>query len=179
MLDNIEVIGPIVLGIAGMILGYYFQRSQLKQKQREDERKEIYKKLNEFYGPFQQYLGKSAELYKRFTAPRPAGFRTLIALLEGEEFEGNDAVLLNEIIEITERLEQLILSQSGLIDDKELRDLLAKAGAHFRILRLAYDGALTGEVERFGDYVYPRELGPKIEEQIDKLRARLDELNTM
>jgi hypothetical protein len=179
MLATIEVIGPIILGIAGMILGYYFQRSQLKQKQREDERKEIYKKLNEFYGPIQQYLGKSRELYDRFTASRGANFRTLIALLAGEKFEGNDAVLLKQIIDIDERMEDLIITHSGLIDDAELRELLAKVGAHFRILRLAYDGVLTGEVERFEDYVYPRGLGPKIEDQIKKLKTRLDELNRM
>jgi hypothetical protein len=179
MLDKIGVIGPIILGIAGMVLGYIFQHSQLKQQQREYERKEIYKKLNEFYGPVQQYLGKSYELYGMFTASRPADFRTLIALLEGRKFEGNDKVLLDQIVEIINKVEDLLLKNSGLVDDKELRELLAKAGTHFRVLQLAYQGILAGEVERFQDYVYPRDLNQKIDEQIEKLKARLNELNTM
>lgn len=179
MLEIVAVIGPIILGIAGMILGYIFQRSQLIQQQREDERREIYKKLNDFYGPALQYLGKSRELYERFTALRDPGFRTLTALLKGETFEGNDKVLLEQIVDITSKLEELILLRSGLVDDEELRNLLAKASAHFTIIRLAYEGNLRGEADRFEDYVYPRELNQKLEEQTVKLKVRLAELNTV
>lgn len=179
MLEFLKVVGPIVLGIAGMVLGYVYQRTQLKQAQREDERKEIYQKLNEFYGPVQHYLAKSNELYKRFTAFRPAGFRTLIALLEGQRFEGNDKVLLEQILEIVAKVEELILSRSGLVDDTELRELLARAGTHFRFIGLAYEGLLVGEADRFKGYVYPRELNEKVDKQIEKLKARLNELNTM
>ncbi|MFC1976364.1 hypothetical protein ACFLXQ_08185 [Chloroflexota bacterium] len=179
MIENIGMIATVVLGFLGMILGYSFQRLQLKLKQREDERKEIYKKLNDFYGPVQQYLRKSEVLYKRFASTRPDGFRTLVALLEGEKFEGNDAVLLEQIIEIIVEVEKLILTQGGLIDDREIRDLFAKAGTHFRILQLAYHGKLKGDVERFEGYVYPRELNQVIEDEIQKRKARLDELNTV
>lgn len=179
MLEVLGVIGPIILGIAGMFLGYIFQRAQLKRQQHEDERKEIYQKLNSFYGPFQQHLEKSRELYGLFTVSKEPEFRTLIALLEGKKFEKNDKILVEEILKIIGELENLILSQSGLIDDEELRLLFAKAGAHFRILQLAYKGDLSGDVERFKDYVYPRELNQKIEKRIQALQARLDQLNTL
>lgn len=174
------VLGPIVglaVGLTGLILGYVYNKRLLDEKKHEEERKEIYKKLNSFYGPALFLLDTSRELYERFTLPRGDDFRTLVALLEGEKFEGNDAVLLQQIFEVTAKLEELIYTQSGLVEDEELQKLLARAGAHFRILRLAYEGNLTGDKERFEDYVFPRELTDKIREQSEKLQNRLKELN--
>jgi len=68
----------------------------------------------------------------------------------------------------------LIISKGGLIDEEDLRKLLARAGAHFNIIRLAYKGDLSGEMDKFKDYVYPRELNGKIEERINKLQQKLD-----
>ena len=78
------------------------------------------------------------------------------------------------------RIAEYILSdpsRSGLVDDPELQFLLAKAGAHFRIIRMAYNKKLIGETERFKDYVYPRELNTKINEKINKLEKQLKELD--
>ena len=179
MLEIIKAIGPILLGLAGLALGYYFNRRQIKQKNIEEERKEIYKKLNSFYGPLRQLLGISFELYERLRASRPEDYRTLVSLLKGEKFEGNDKILLEQILEVEKAMDKLILEQSGLVDNEELHRLLSKAAAHFRLLRLAYEGNLTGQADRFKDHVFPRELTPKIEEEIRKLKARLDQLNTM
>lgn len=51
MLEIIQILGPIIVGLAGLFLGFVYNQRSLKQKQHEDERKEIYKKLNSFYGP--------------------------------------------------------------------------------------------------------------------------------
>ncbi len=153
-------------------------RRTLVQKQQDDERKEIYKKLNSFYGPFRQLLGKSFELYGLFTRSREPDFRTLTALLAGEKFEGNDKILLEQILKITDEMDKLILNNSGLIDDEGLKQVLQKASAHFTILKLASEGHIAGEQERFKDHVFPRDLTPKIEEEISRLKNRLDQLNT-
>lgn len=175
----IKDLGPILIGFSGLIIGYWFNNRTLEQRRHEDERKEIYKKLNSFYGPFLQLLGRSRILYELLVLSRGDDFRTLNALLAGEEFEGNDKTLLDEILRVGERLEELIYSQSGLVDDPELRPVLVKASAHFGIIRLARDGALSGEVNRFKEYVFPRDLGPAVEHQAQLLQERLKYLNTL
>lgn len=170
-------VGTMVVGLAGLLVGYLYNKRLLDENKHAEERKEISKKLNSFYGPALFLLDTSYELYERFTHPRGEDFRTLVALLDGEKFEGNDAVLLQQIFEVTAKLEELIYTQSGLVEDEELQKLMARAGAHFRILRLAYKGNLTGDKERFEDDVFPRELTAKLREQSEKLENRLAELN--
>lgn len=177
MLELTKTIGPIIVGLAAIVFAYFFNIRQLKQKHHEDERREIYKKLNAFYGPLQQLLGQSGKIYQLFTIPRKNDFRTLIFLLKGNKFKGNDKILIEEVMKITEQAEDLIYSQSGLIDDPDLRQLLIKIAAHFRILRFAYKGTLTGEIERFKEYVYPKKINQKVENRIKELQKRLDELN--
>lgn len=156
---------------------------QLSSKQtvgpqhKEDERQELNQKLREFYGPLQQRLYRTRTLSQIFRTGRPSDFRTLTALLQGEKFTGNDQTLVEEIIAIGQEIEELLVTQGGLIADPNLRDLLERAGTHFRILRMAYEGKLVGDVDRFKDYVFPRELDQAVEDQIQKLQARLAELN--
>lgn len=179
VLELLKVAGPIIVGIIGILAGVWYNERMIRQKKHDDERKEIYKKLNSFYGPLLQLLGISRELYERFTFGQSEEFRTLVALLGGERFEGNDKILLEQILVVTQAIEKLIMENSGLVDDVKLQELLARAGAHFRILRLAYYGDLTGEVHRFSGHVFPNELTPTVEQQIKKLQARLEELNRM
>ena len=83
----------------------------LNSKKEEEERKEIYKKLNEFYGPLLQLRLKSNALYEKFAASYKSqnqNFKTLVYLLDGNKFTGNDDALLKEIISIGEQCEKLI-----------------------------------------------------------------------
>ncbi|MCB0197557.1 MAG: hypothetical protein KDJ65_36765 [Anaerolineae bacterium] len=145
-------------------------------QRREDERREIERKLRTFYGPLQQRLNRTKTLAVIFRANRPLEFRTLTALLQGEKFTGNDAELVNEIIQLGQEVEELLINEGGTVDDPYLRDLLIKAGTHFRILRMAYDGKLKGEVDRFKEFVFPRELDQAVEDQRQRLKTRLNEL---
>lgn len=167
----------ILLGFVGVILTFQVNRRVLAQQVHDEERKLIYEKLNSFYGPFQQLRGASQELYKMFKPAQDENFRTLIALLEGKKFEGNDKILLEQIIDISKKLDRLIVKRIGLVDDEKLRQLLWIANTNFRLIRLAYQGALVGDIERFKEYVFPRELDAKVAEEIHRLKQRLDELN--
>lgn len=185
MREIIKDFGPTVVSFLALLVSALsallvsdINRRTLIQKQQDDERKEIYKKLNSFYGPFRQLIGKSFELYGLFTRVREPGFRTLTALLAGERFEGNDKTLLEQILKVTDELDKLILNNSGLIDDEDLKQVLQKASAHFTLLRLASEGHLAGQEERFKDHIFPRDLTPKIEEEIKRLNGRLNHLNT-
>jgi hypothetical protein len=133
-----------------------------------------------FYGPFRQLLGTSERLYTEFRArqPEPDKFRTLLALLSGKKFTGNDKVLLEQIIEITQKLDDLILAKSALVKEG-LQATLWEASTHFRLIRLAYKGDLSGEPDRFERFVYPRALNPAIDAEIGRLRGRLEELRKL
>jgi hypothetical protein len=193
-MDPIIQLISLIMGFSGVVIAFItlylnnlnnkrnseYNMAQLNEKKHEDERKEIYKKLNEFYGPYQQLLETSRLLYDDiFKSNKPDNWRTLIALLEGEKLIGNDKEVYEQIMSITDELEVLRISKSGLVDDVVLQRLLAKAGTHYRIIKLAYNGKLTGEKNRFENYVYPKELNQMINEKIILLQGRLDELNTI
>ena len=179
VLEFIKALGPVIVGLVALLVGYYYNKRLLTQKNHEDERKEIYKKLNSFYGPMKQLLGVSLELYERLTASRPKDFRTLVTLLNGQKFEGNDKILLEQILDVGEHMDKLILEQSGLVDDEQLQKLLSQMSAHFRVIRLAYKGDLAGQASRFEGNVFPRDITITIEKEITRLKKRLDELNAM
>lgn len=176
-LDYIKTLGPILVGLVAVYYSYRINKATLQAKYHEDEKKELFKKLNEFYGPFKQLTERNNMLFRLFTRNKEEHYKTLPALLEGEKFEDNDKELLDQIIEIDGQISKLIIEKSGLIDDQEMSSLLAKAATHFNVITLAYKGQLRGEAPRFDDYLYPRELNGKIDEQIEMIKKRLEELN--
>jgi hypothetical protein len=169
----------VILGIIGVILNFFYNKKTIRYKSQEEEKNSIYNKINSFYAPFIQISGENHELYQIFRFSRKDEFRTLITLLQGEKFDGNDKVLLEQIINNSSKLETLILEHSGLIDDKELRQLLWIAGTHYRLIQLAFNGAIIGDIERFKYHVYPRNLDTKVDEEISKLKQRLEEIRSV
>lgn len=167
-----------IIGLIGIGSSIWINLKLIRQKNREDEKKEIYKKLNEFYGPLIQYRKKSQKLYDILKSNQAYPIPTLKALLDGHEFTGNDKVLLEEIVKIGKECEDLILNKAGLIDDELLRvDLLPKASAHYYILRMAFQGIIKGDIERLEDYVFPQEFDFYVESKIGELQKRLTFLN--
>jgi len=171
--------GPLITAVATLVAAFYVQHRNnqkvLKQKQREEERKEIFTKLKDFYGPLQRLRGKSNELHKLFKNGRE--FRTLIKLLEGEKFSGNDKKLLDSIIDIGKQTDELIIKEGGWVQDSELRKMLDKVTAHYTLIDLAAKDELTGDVKRFEQFVFPNEIDDEIEKEIVRLNSRLNELD--
>jgi hypothetical protein len=118
----------------------------LQEKSREEERKRISEKIDGFYGPFLLLRKQSEYLYETFFMPlrspkeledykdKEGKYRTVIALLKGHKFDGVDAWVLRQIIAIGKLCAGLIESQTGMIDDDQLRELLAKAKTHYWII---------------------------------------------
>jgi hypothetical protein len=154
----------------------------LNSKRIEEKKNEIYKKLNEFYGPFFQLRAKSQLLYNEFSekfksTSTDGQFRTLTYLLDGGEVLGNEKVLLDEIIRIGEKCEKLIHEKAGLIDDDELRKIwFPKASTHYLILRLAYNKSLTGDSTKFQKHTFPNEIDGLVASRIEILQSELKEL---
>lgn len=177
LIEIIKILGPTLVGSVSIFASLVINNRILKSKLREDEIKEINSKLNEFYGPFIQLKEKNKILYELFTKDKEDYFKTLVALLKGEEFKGNDKKLLNEIIEIDKKLESLIVDKGGYIENDYLRGLFAKASAHFNIMNQAYNGTLRGEVDRFKEYIYPKELDLEIKKEVNRLNNRINVLS--
>lgn len=183
-----------------------YNLSVLADKRVEAARKEILLKLNEFFGPFQQLLKRSQELQKLFRADKPNDFRALTYFLNPNQvynnevvvLSDNDRLLFDEIVNIGLAMEELIKTKAGLVDDPILRndfgDLIDKSKitdvtgltdtgllplfvTHLFVMRMAYQGKLKGEVEKYGRYVFPKELPLAIERNIIELNNRLAQLN--
>jgi hypothetical protein len=156
----------------------------LNSKKTEERKNEIYKKLNEFYGPFYQLRSKSKLLYiefsEKFKKDEPnKNFRTLTFLLDNGviAIPENEKILLNEIINIGEKCENLIHDKAGLIDDEELRTVwFPKASTHYLLIRLAYQGSLSGDSLKYSKYTFPTEIDTLIERRIKALQLELETL---
>jgi hypothetical protein len=178
------------------------------EAKRSKEKDRILASLNEFYGPMQAYLQVSNGLYSILRRGKPAGFRTLTYLLDLKQeylvdgvktrvdLTPSERVILREIVGIGEKIQDLILTKGGLVDDKSLMfnyepdksvtdikldlpdiGLLALTIAHFRVISLAVEGKLSGDAAPFEAFVFPRELPPRITAQIQNLQNRLRSLD--
>lgn len=167
-----EIISLVSLSVAAIaiIVSFLQNKQNIKESVKKEERDELIKVLDEFYGPYQQLLATSKQLSDKLRANKSEDWRTLIYLLQGNELQGNDKFLFEEIILVTDQLEMLRVEHGRLVDDQDLRLLIAKANAHFRILKLAYNKKIQGEVERFKDSVYPRDLETRIDSKIIEIQ---------
>ena len=97
----ISSFGAIAIGIIALFVSGYQSNKNLTAKKEEEERSEIHKKLNEFYGPLLQLRMKSNLIYQKFRerfVKEDSKFTTLTYLLDGKIIDGNESILLKEII---------------------------------------------------------------------------------
>jgi hypothetical protein len=179
------ITGVVVLLVG--ILTFLYNRATLAESKRKERRESITKKLNEFYGPLDSYLKIIYEFNLILKTNKPSDFRTLTHLLDSSRIYENgmqvnltnsDKKIIAEIIDIENKIEELVTSKGGLIDEPSQGSLLAKAIAHFRVLRLAFNEEISGEVERFEKFVYPRELDKTVQDKIQGLQQQLRETST-
>lgn len=110
--------------------------------------------------------------------PDKATFRTLLKLLDPEWFPSlpkADQTIVLEIVRNGEDLRALIRDKSGAVDAK-LVPYLSRAGTHFTILKLAKDGALDNDPERFKRYVYPQQVDEVLNLEMVRLNGRMEQL---
>jgi len=164
-----EIINLASLGVAALaiIVSYLNNQKNNKEYIKREERDELITLLDEFYGPYQQLLETSKQLYEKLNSNKEKGWSALSYLLNGNEFTENDKYLFEEIIQVTNQLEKLRLEHGRLV---------AKANAHFRILSLAYQKKIQGEVNRFQDSTYPSKLNQTIDSKIIQINKRINNL---
>lgn len=183
----IQDLGPTIISFTAILVTFWATKKTLKSQSDQniaalnarkdlEVRQIIQKKLDEFYGPLIQQRMKSAKLYEKFSKKyqeKDKSFSTLIYLLNKHVFEGNDKVLLEQIIKLGEDSERLIQEKSGLIDDLDLRLEITRATTHFLLINLAYKRELSGDTVEFEDLTYPKDLVAKLEFRRDQLEAEL------
>lgn len=178
------------VAIVALIANVRMVGKTIAEKAREEERNAIRAKINDFYGPFLQLRNASRFLYQQAFIPRRTDeerakyadseghFRTLIALIRGHQFAGTDAVILEQIVDIGRRSSELIASSIGVVDDPELREDLARATSHFRLIQLALQrpADFSDAGSEFDGLTFPSTLDSQIQSKLNALNNRLDEL---
>jgi hypothetical protein len=185
-----EFINPTVVAalIAALVAlsSVYLSYRTLSIQRLQSERNEIYKKLNDFYGPMRLLLRNSDELYKLFSKKikrkiqNPIEFRTLPYILEGNIMDKTEKALFTRIIEIGKTMEEIIEKNAGLIDDDDLNNEMIELSTHIRIIRMAYRGKLgKGEdiKKLFEGKTFPDKITAKVDGRFYKFKDRLNELN--
>lgn len=212
-MDIKDVVALLGVGVA-LLLGtanYLHSRRTHREGQIKDHKAAIDAALTEFYYPLLGYLNVSQALFKIFFAGKPKDFRTLTYLIEPDqtystpagqvrvELSPVDRQVLREILRVGRKIEDLIVTKCGYIDDRSLlfeyipdpkftdidpevvrgQGLLAVAVTHLRLIRLAFRGAIQGQAARYKDFIYPRELNKRIYDKIESLRAERERLATL
>jgi hypothetical protein len=150
------------------------------QKANEGELEDIQAKLDGFYMPFSLLAEANRLLAADVKSRQGTGYRLLIQLFDKgwrETLSAGDRELVKLICDNAEELRALIVAKSGLVDGLVL-EYLSRASVHFRILQRAFKNELGEDPKLFNKYVYPRQLDGVLQLEIDRLKARADELRS-
>ena len=158
----------LITGVAGLIgalvVGVFATRNAGKaivQKTNELEIGSIDARLSNFVAPFEQLSLKNLLLARELKRHHGGeAFRTLPALLQPGWKDGlgrGDRTLVDAVVDNGAKLREMILAHGGAVSPT-IRPHLAAASMHFRMLGLAYAGSLDADPDRYGPYVYPRQL---------------------
>lgn len=168
-----------IVSTSAIIFNFQLSKRSLNEKREEEKRAFMKSQLNEFYGPMIQLREKSNIIYKKFRGnfiEKNPEFSTLTWLLKGHQFEGNEEVLLQQIISIGGLCESLIHEKAGFITNPKLRDeLIPRASTHFLLIRLAYEGDLKGQEELYKDMTFPKELDQALRTEKERIEAELSQ----
>jgi hypothetical protein len=193
----ISLIATVLIPLIAMGVALYSLRSNnrmvaagMRDRLREEERKSIREKIDQFYGPFFLLRRQSETLYRTLFIPRRSdeerrrfsdtngNFRTIVALAAGHKFQGLDKALIDQFVSLGEQSSALAHAKMGLVDDNDLQHVLAKWTAHVFVLKLLAEGTLPGGGTEFEQLVFPSDLDEKVGKKLDELTRRLSELQT-
>lgn len=149
-------------------------------------------KIEKFYGPLNSLLEESRVIYSYFALEEKETlkaegnyFRTLRFLTDKpdntqqglDRFKKSDQELFKHILSISDKVINLIESQSGYVDNPALHILLGKLAAHYRVIKTASEGKLHGQSEDLESIVFPLEINGAIHSEISKLLRLIKNLD--
>lgn len=133
------------------------------------------RQLNELYGPLRLLIEQNRHLALRLRQGKgdPMEWRLLDHISEvlGDP---QDKAIVNEIIEIDGKIEQLIINNGGLVRTLGPPESFSLFLGHYKILKLAIDGKETPQIKEF-EY-YPRQLNDDVNNAFDAIKLEVDEI---
>ncbi len=167
---------------ASIVASERAQRASIWQKTNENELQSLQDKLDGFYVEFLQLTEVNAliSLDLRNRQPDSATFFLMDRLFDQawrSSLNDGDRALLAEIMENVGGLESLILENKVSIDAK-IVPYLARAAAHFRMIKLAYESKLGQESTDFRKYLYPRQINKVLELELARIQERQNALRS-
>lgn len=186
ILSGLSAIVAIVAVLASMINTDRTLKSSEREAQAERQRVVNEKELERleatiatFHTPFlvrsQANKNMAQDLRERFD---DADYRMLVSLLQPkwyDQLSSTDKAIVDEICVTGEKLQAFIETKAGNLD-AALAEHLARAVAHFRMLKLAHSGKLGHDAEVARQYVYPKELDIALNADRERLAARIAKL---
>ena len=176
--DVLKAALPGFIGLAGTWLALWVGRrnadASTNQKANEAELASIVARLDGFYGPYLQRSEENRLLAEELRSRQPAGFRTLIGLLDpawNPSLDKADGTIVDEVVENGRELRAMLRDKAASVEPA-LRPFLAEAATHFTMLILARAGSLSNDPARFRRYVYPRRLDEVLSADLERLRTR-------
>jgi hypothetical protein len=172
------VITSLLAAVLGAGGAYFVAKRTLTQNSNAAELKDLQAKLDAFYGPYLQRSEENKLLADEVKSRQdnPNDFRTLTLLLDPDwrsRLTISDQTIVGEIVRNDRDLNSLIREKAGMVDEQVLV-YLVRASAHFRMMDLAYRKKLENRPDRFGNYIYPRQLDGVLKLEMDRLRQRCD-----
>jgi hypothetical protein len=165
----------------------------------------IHKQLSEFYVPLMSYMQTSKALSKQLYNDKPEDFNLLTYLLDNNyNFKNNTKVSLSEkekellvvVMSLSDDISKLLIEKGGLAEDERLTikyvpnkektnvilseenknmGLIGYLLSHYKIMKSAHENQISGNVDYFKQFRFPREIGDILKENYDKLNKELKE----
>lgn len=129
--------------------------------------------LDELYGPLLLLLEQNRRLAQKLREGKgdPGKWRLLDNLPQVLS-NARDKAIVDEIMEIDAKVEDLIINKAGLIRSPRPPESFALFLGHYKILKLAIEGKERPRVDEF-EY-YPRKLNDDVKEAYDAIQREKD-----
>ena len=131
--------------------------------------------LNELYGPLLLLIEQNTILARKLREGKgdPKKWRLLDHLPEVLK-NPQDKALVDAIMDIDAKIENLIITKGGLVSSSEPPESFKLFLGHYRILKFAIDGNERTYVTEF-EY-YPREINTDVRKTHYKIKLEIDEM---
>ncbi len=183
--DIQPTITAAIIGAAVAFTGIIFNIFNARILRINSNRQEIYKKMNGFYGPMKILLNECQQLFEAFAYEhKEVDFTTLHFLLEGkhDQLSKTDHELLKSIIQLGIKMENIIETNSSLIDNQLLFEMLVDLAVHYKTVRMAYFRQIEPTEKNkdiFKDKAFPEIISHAIQMYFDLYKADLSYYNTI
>lgn len=181
-IELIKFILPSLCTIIVAIISSITVVKSARKSRKEELAKNLQDNLESFYYPFLILSKKTTLLYSALSNVVKLNDGTdsnengcIAYLLRGKTFSGNGKVLFEQILKNDITLNELIINNSNVVSNNELRERLSKLSAHYTILELAYNGQLNGDSKVLSGYSFPSDVVHDLEQEVEIIRVKIQE----